>query len=102
MAQSELVKAVWIQVDVARVTWLELDKMDYHLIAGLDIAGVVSVWDSDLQPLCRFNARIGFGDKMPLDLIVTQDYIGNMGTHYRLMLTNHYRFIYMTNRLMMF
>lgn len=74
--QSELVHSVWLQVDVARVTWLALDRLDYFLIGALDHMGIVSIWDSDLQPLARFNGRVGFGYKLPLDLVLTQDYLG--------------------------
>ncbi|CAD7936445.1 unnamed protein product [Amoebophrya sp. A120] len=75
LEQSRLIPAKWLQVDVARVTWLDTESLDYFLIGALDSCGIVSLWDSYYQLLCRFNGCSDFGALQPLDLVLTQDFV---------------------------
>jgi hypothetical protein len=64
-----------IQLDVVRITWQDVRELGHFLLAALDEASLIRIWDSaGFQQLCSFDA----GCMKPFDLIITQDFLATV------------------------
>jgi hypothetical protein len=66
---------VVIQLDVVRITWQDVRELSHFLLAALDEASQIRIWDSaGFVQVCSFDA----GCAKPFDLIITQDFLATV------------------------